>query len=199
MEAQTTKKKGKKRKISKHVLESQKNSKSTSSNGEEGLPVVDAAKPSPVSKKKKQKRVEKSVQEVGNYLVLWNSEQQGAPKGAWKFNKNTQSWLVRHMYEPAKVQKSHFELLLKYLEGLKGDDTRKRIIAEATKRAIRYKNFEKMKENSSSNEDVKKDENEVGAETFEDGLRDLAEWKALDDHDKRKEYKRARKVLETLQ
>lgn len=63
----------------------------------------------------------KDVEAAHEYLRLWSVQQQGsAEKGAWRFNKATQAWLIRHVYESDKVPKDVFPVLLRYLDGLQG-------------------------------------------------------------------------------
>ncbi|CAM9286181.1 unnamed protein product, partial [Ectocarpus sp. 13 AM-2016] len=40
--------------------------------------------------------------------------------GVWKFNKNTQAWLLRHVFSDDQIDDKRFETLCLYLEGLKG-------------------------------------------------------------------------------
>lgn len=49
---------------------------------------------------------------------------------AWKFNKATQAWLLRHCYNSQKVSKNSFQILIRYLHGLQGS-SRERAVAEA--------------------------------------------------------------------
>jgi hypothetical protein len=146
----------------------------------------------------------------------------------WKFNKNTQSWLIRHMYECEKVSKSTFSLLLEYLEGLEGEITKGRIRTEATRRALRYKEYCSHNSNSITTEQHQDDEQNNGTiitsfvekvekkksnstvdsnnqnqeKRSEQDQRDIEEeenrWIQLSDNDKRKEYKRARKILDLV-
>lgn len=227
----------KKKRVSKHILQANKDKlelqKARST--EDGVPDLDLEGSTPIvtkqassSKKKDSKKQQtkkkqgankhtKDVKEAAGYLSNWKHH-----KDAWKFNKNTQSWLIRHMYEANKVSKSTFALLLEYLEGLKGEGAKGRILKEATRRALRYHKFNEENEGEEGKDD---NGNEVQDEdfktvTFSEGTKEPvkedekkrklskkeqqaatdeeARWTSLDEHDKRKEYKRARKVLETL-
>ncbi|CAM9929563.1 unnamed protein product, partial [Hapterophycus canaliculatus] len=40
--------------------------------------------------------------------------------GVWKFNKNTQAWLLRHIFAEDQIGEKGFGTLCLYLEGLKG-------------------------------------------------------------------------------
>ena len=136
----------------------------------------------------------------------------------WKFNKNTQAWLLQHMYEPLTIRKESFTILLKYLHGLNGASIKKRVKEGAEFRITRYRNFEKEnKEDNKSGDGVEDDEkkNAKEKESGDDGGEDkktgdeenkevppitddqeevLKKWNLLDDSMKRKEYKRAFQV-----
>lgn len=145
----------------------------------------------------------KAPTEAAAYLEQWEQNNENE-LSTWKFNKNTQSWLIRHMYEADKVSKSSFNLLLRYLEGLKGESARTRIKTEASRRAIRYRQHQ-AKGSEKADFDTKTEDSGVESKTsisssnFDEGAVDEEErWKNLSEHDKRKEYKRARKVLESI-
>ena len=136
----------------------------------------------------------------------------------WKFNKNTQAWLLQHMYEPLTIRKESFTILLKYLHGLNGASIKKRVKEGAEFRITRYRNFEKEnKEDNKSGDGIEDDEkkNAKEKESSDDGGEDkktgdeenkevppitddqeevLKKWNLLDDSMKRKEYKRAFQV-----
>merc|ERR1712166_1505922 len=104
-------------------------------------------------KQKKSKPNKNHPTEAFTYLTQWkaNKSNKNASSSSkvsiWKFNKNTQSWLIRNMYEVDKVAKPSFLLLLEYLKGLEGETTKDRIKAEASRRARRYKEYSKTSEN----------------------------------------------------
>lgn len=115
------------------------------------------------------------------------------------------------MYESDKVSKATFTLLLDYLQGLQGGG-KTRVRQDATRRATRYKEYER---DNSSDAVAREDGRQDGgaeAEAREEGgdqgeaarpdsdadVDDATRWSRLNDHDKRKEYKRARKVLEVF-
>ncbi|GAX24808.1 hypothetical protein FisN_18Lh109 [Fistulifera solaris] len=168
--------KGKKH-ISKHVLKAR-----------EAKEEAKEKEPPKQTKTKKPKAVVKDPSEAIDYLKQWKHD-----KSAWKFNKNTQSWIIRHMYDAEKLDKAAFSLATEYLQGLQGGTAKTWVLADATKRALRYKQYEKSP--GTDGEDVEKMETD---KTTKDDTEDLIRWKNLSDHDKRKEYKRARKVLEVL-
>ena len=226
-EEKTSKKKStkKKRKVSKHILQAnQEHAELEKARASEALPIdeseVQAATAGALTKTKSSSRPNKTPpgapnqhtkdsKEAAGYLTNWKNHRK-----EWKFNKNTQSWLIRHMYEADKVSKGTFTLLLDYLEGLQGKGAKERIVEDATRRALRYKEFEEggtgtekevekettvkfasdTKEAPAEEEEGKKKRQKLDPTATDDEKR----WNELDDHDKRKEYKRARKVLETL-
>jgi WKF domain len=149
----------------------------------------------------------------------------------WKFNKNTQSWIVRHMYDPDKVPKHAFELLLEYLRTMHEGSGKVRMLQDAHRRVVRYKKMEQQQQQQKSSEPASSSAaaaaavavNEGGVENggevkapvreeAGDGAKarrppsngaeeddDDARWSHMSDHDRRKEYKRARRVLELFQ
>ena len=160
----------KKKRISKHVLDAQKSKDS------KDIP--------PKKKKEAAETKQKDPHEASNYLKLWKDH-----KAAWKFNKNTQSWLIRHMYAADHVNKTTFGLLLEYLrEGPEVLATR--ILHDARRRALRYKDFEKQKEEQAKPSGAQGEETKISVDEA---------WDKLDDHGKRKEYKRARKVIDLFE
>ena len=198
-------KRHRKKRISKHVIESQTKKKqedaekkllaASEGNGETSDEVSSA---SAKDDSKKSTLKTKDPEEAASYLTLWNLDRNNTTSTTknWKFNKNTQSWLLRHMYCFDKVSKSTFATLVDYIcEG--GEGTRLRVEEEAKRRARRYKDWEKKQQ--TNNDDAKQDDGEI-AEEKKDATPspDDENWNQLDDHDKRKEYKRARKVLDAL-
>ena len=172
-----------KKRTAKHVVKAKEEHKEQ----ETGLP----GKQDKKTKKKKKRHVKDPI-EAAQYLTSWKHRDAG-DNISWKFNKNTQSWLLRHMYEPDKVSKGAFTLLLEYMDGLQGQ-TKIRIVADAKRRALRYKEHEKT--NPQENGMVKEEKKEEESKDVDED--DETRWKRLDDHEKRKEYKRARKVLDVL-
>mmetsp|Transcript_18768 Transcript_18768/g.24779 ORF Transcript_18768/g.24779 Transcript_18768/m.24779 type:complete len:194 (-) Transcript_18768:188-769(-) len=64
------------------------------------------------------------------YLKSWSSRQSDDSL-PWKFNKNLQSTLIKHMYDASQITDGPcFEQLLCYLEGLKGG-LKERVTTEA--------------------------------------------------------------------
>jgi hypothetical protein len=204
----------KKRHVSKHVLKAREGKAGEVQKKEANDPdqqvVVPAEEtngtPKPVSKEQKQNV--KDPSDAAEYLANWENRE----TNSWKFNKNKQSWLIRRMYEVEKVPKGSFKILLEYLRGLQGDSMRLRIRAEASRRARRYKEHVKKSsagdEDSNGEEEVamkggddnkKKDKKIVkNAPSKQELLEEEARWVALDENDKRKEYKRARMILDAF-
>lgn len=178
----------------------------------------------------------KNPQEVSTYLSLWKYDQTNKNNSSsnmnkqWKFNKNTQSWLLRHMYNPIKVPKHTFALLVEYL--LHGRESNEgvtnRVLEDAKFRARRYKEFEKQQQQqeeqsrekeimaekvgaeecgvqddiiNNNNKEEGKEINRSSSSTPSKKAVEVAldlTWKEMDEHEKRKEYKRARKVLDAF-
>ena len=206
----SVKKKGKKRKVSKHIAEAA--AVATKTKDERALPVQDmpeaaaaALVKAPAAAKKKRKKVHfKDPSKAAAYLTAWKTNK--VTNNSWKFNKNTQSWLIRHMYDADKIPKTVFADLMEYLVAA-GDTTKERIAQGATRRALRYQQYtsgtvvENETNGTTTNEGATATENDDAddrAVDANDDDDDATRWKNLNDHDKRKEYKRARKVLETL-
>ena len=92
-------------------------------------------------KKKKKNDAIKDQKEASLYLSLWKLDRK--PGGSWKFNENSQSWLLQHMYDHVKVSKSSFATLVEYVSSAGGDAVMKsRTIEDAKRRARRYKEWE---------------------------------------------------------
>ena len=217
------KKRGKKRKISKHIAEAA-STKEKSDPGDAAATTtaktVGKVTANVVQKKRKTSTTAATIKnpaEAAAYLKSWQQSQQKSEGHAnestsWKFNKNTQSWLLRHLYEADKVSKGDFAVLLNYLKS--GDkSTIQRCLEDATRRALRYQTSSADQPTKSGPTEVqdeagatKTDKVGTGAASatgtaanpVAPGDTDEERWNKLDEHDKRKEYKRARKVLETL-
>jgi WKF domain len=151
--------------------------------GEDGGGDVLSSRPpvaaSSAKKRSKDKHV-KDPKEAMAYLEQWK-----VARGEWKFNKNTQSWLIRHMYDAALVPKHTFQVLLEYLHDCH-DDGKKRLCLDATQRAVRYQRH--VEGGASDNATSKNHDDRQKDETY----------RKMDEHDKRKEYKRARKLLDAI-
>lgn len=206
---------GKKR-IAKHVLDAQDKNK------KEGL--LETSSEVQQHKKKKRRKSKKRChvkdpKEAHSYLSLWQQQQkEDNDVKLWSFNTNTQSWLIRHMYDVDKIPKGPFTTMVLYLEALKGS-SRQRVQKDAVRRALRYKEWEKKNQgNEKKKDEVDSERNEEavtknpddagdnqGDDDDDDDVDDdndkMAEekrWGKLSDNDKRKEYKRARKVVDAL-
>ena len=201
-------KRHRKKRISKHVIESQTLRKqedaerqllaaSEAGDGETSTSVVETSPEKDDSNKKSTPLKTKDPEEAASYLTLWNLDRNNTTSTTknWKFNKNTQSWLLRHMYDFDKVSKSTFATLVDYIsQG--GEGTKLRVEEEAKRRARRYKDWEKRQQQQEGVEQEEADANEEKKDLTKS--QDDEHFNELDDHDKRKEYKRARKVLDAL-
>jgi hypothetical protein len=205
----------KKKTVSKHVLKAREGKEEALISAEQATALLTQPSVAPSSEKKKKgkNRHVKDPSEGATYLTGWQerktttSDKTGA---AWKFNKNTQSWLIRHMYEVGKVSKGSFSILLEYLDGLEGKTTRSRMRAEANRRALRYKKEEQAKKNSDEATSEKDDDKEKSAPadksenvtdptiSDQEQMEEQTRWEKLNENEQRKEYKRARKILETI-
>jgi len=191
-----------KKRISKHVIQAEERRKQTevekqlllaAENGTSSSSVTTPSTPTEEKTETTSNTKTKDPEEAASYLTLWKYDQTNNTK-SWKFNKNTQSWLQRHMYEGDKVSKTTFATLVDYLtQG--GDRLLSRVEEDAKMRARRYKEWEKKKESSTSETTADGSTKEESKST---SAADDITWNSLDDHDKRKEYKRARKVLDSI-
>jgi hypothetical protein len=214
----------KKKRVSKHILQSKNgggdgegdgdadaggNNDDTGDAPESKKSQNKASSTSPASNKGTKAKTQKikDPREAASYLTLWKLDQTGSDNKSskvWKYNKNTQSWLLRHMYENDKVNKTAFATLMDYLEGLQGQSTIARVVRDAQRRALRYKSTttaNNEKDDTNNNEEAEAQAGVSGEDLLnaEEQAHDAKRWKGLDDHEKRREYKRARKVLEILQ
>lgn len=179
------------------------------------------------SSRRERKLKLKDPAETSSYLSLWKYDRTSSSTNTtttndtaaavaaavkqWKFNKNTQSWLLRHMYDSSKVSKTTFTLLLEYIIAGKGVLLQSKVKEDAKFRARRYKEWEttikKKKEDLQQQPLTTEDkQGSSSSSSLVSGVTTTAtttttvnnEWKTMDEHEKRKEYKRARKVLDTL-
>jgi WKF domain len=197
-----SKKKGRKRRnISKQIKGSRSDDVEALNNEQPSISSYTENK-SPKKRKIKEDHIKDPIT-ASTYLTTWKGHQNNGDKIEWKFNKNTQSWLIRHMYDSEKVPKSVFALLVEYLVGMQGETVKHRILEDATHRAIRYKQYEKsLAETPAKNDTSVNKIPNTSIQTLagtENSESDDRIWTASDDHVKRKEYKRARKILDTLQ
>lgn len=49
------------------------------------------------------------------YLMQWKND-----RSNWKFKKIYQLWLIKNTYDPLKISKAHFDILVEYLQTIKG-------------------------------------------------------------------------------
>ena len=195
-----------KKRISKHVQDAEERRKNNKVAGGEGESTQEQQQQKEASSARKNSkganRHVKDPAEAAAYLSSWKHREAGS---GWRFNKNTQSWLLRHMYETDKCTKATFTLLVEYLVGCQGT-TRRRLREDAARRALRYKEYERKSKSTDPDEKAADVGNDAGdaeeakekKKETSDEATDEARFIALDDHDKRKEYKRARKILDTI-
>ena len=212
------KKKGKKRKISKHIADAKVKSDSLSSPPSGGIfdsndsgttnnssnvtfmPTPVELTTSPSKKQKSAKRTKDPV-DVEGYLMAWKEQRDLSSDDisisrvvatTWKFNKNTQSWLIRHLYDATKISKSLFAIALQYF--LKSNiNVQKRLRDDATQRAIQYQRQQQEKGLTNNSFDGKNNDNDNANENEAEELPEM-----LLEKNQRKEYKRARKILDAL-
>jgi len=170
----------------------------------------------PNKKKKKSKGATPTkdfANEAISYLSLWNEQQKESnnENKIWKYHKNTQTWLFKSMYKIDKVSKASFAILMEYMKNLQGESTKEWVRKEAYQRALRYKQYEEQSKKKDNDDDSNNDTTEDNGEA-KDSANDTTttssssefskeeneRWAKLDDHEKRKEYKRARKVIEII-
>ena len=169
----------------------------------------------------------KDPAEASTYLSSWKYDRAdinnttSTTTKRWKFNKNTQSWLLRHMYDGDRVNKATFAMLLEYIIAGKCDGVRSKVREDAKVRARRYKEWETTEKEMKTTLALPKKKEDEGASSSRrpissggveakrsGGLAGVAiaattttandEWKTMDEREKRRVYKRARKVLDTL-
>eukprot|EP00736_Rhodelphis_marinus_P012347 Rmarinus@m.3616 len=90
--------------------------------------------------------------EVKGTLALEYLEQWDKDRKNWKFQKVRQTWLLQHMFNPDSIHKTHFPVLLRYINGLQG------VAREATltRASEVVKEVEDKEEESRSKADRKK-------------------------------------------
>ncbi|GMI13119.1 hypothetical protein TrVE_jg2574 [Triparma verrucosa] len=195
----------KKKNVAKHILKASAMKRSTEgSAGDDAMvakgsndPDGEASTPPPQKKKKRREpnKHTKDPSEASNYLVTWALHKKGEPS-PWKFNKNTQSWLLRHMYNDSLVNKSTFKALLEYSVGL-GEKAKEQKLEEAGKLIEAYKEWEKTEGAEGDGEGGEGGGEEKGEEK-EEVKYDGHNFDACGGKMKRKVYKRARLMFDVL-
>ena len=167
-ETKVKRKKGKKRKISKHIVASASERKERTSDERTERPAAEDRAADDKNSDQQSKKVKKRREKDPVDALAYLQEWKDE-SSTWKFN--------RHMYNDKLVSKSTFGMLLQYL--VKAEHkVHERLRTEAIRRALRYQKYTTNPTATVGNDDD--------------------EYKILNDHDKRKEYKRARKVLDTI-
>jgi len=90
----------KKQRVAKHIQVAREAKEGETKEAGDSSTSAAADKQKKKAPKKKAETHKKTPQEAHNYLVLWQASKTST--SGWKFNKNTQSWLLRHMYVGAK-------------------------------------------------------------------------------------------------
>ena len=188
------------KRISKHVLEAkEKRTKEDETLVTTSTPMASGSIAH--SKRRSSKNIthEKDPIEAHAYLSSWFNRNLGT--GVWKFNKNTQSWLVRHMYDAEKVKKETFTYLIQYIaESPIEGGLKQRALDDARRRATRYREWEKNQPTETTETTQQQIIKAAAAPDARNNPDEMGEkrWEELNAHDKRKEYKRARKLIEGL-
>jgi len=104
------------------------------------------------------------------------------------------------MYDAEMIPKASFAILMDYLTGLHGKETIDRINEDTVKRILRYKEWEKKGERGDHKDENDKGETEdkTPDEDDDDEENDDKRFRNMSAHEKRKEYKRARKVHDVV-
>jgi WKF domain len=225
------KKKGKKRKVSKHILDAKMKHATTvttetttfqSGDGDDvsdqldtgskalhetTIPTTSSAPTTTNHKKQKTNKEKKEMKDpvdVEGYLLAWQQQEQQSDQTLerinpvsdqpvetkpWKFHKNTQSWLIRHLYDSTKISKHTFIIAVQYFSK-SNVNVQERLRQDAMQRATQYQQQQQQVKEITRNDDNGKEEtNPTAAETNQGNELEK---------NQRKAYKRARKVLETL-
>jgi hypothetical protein len=90
----------------------------------------------PVSRQSRNDEI-KDPAEASSHLTLEKYDRANLTK-QWSFNNNTMPWLLRNMYDPDKVEKTTFAALVDFVVA-GGEGTRRHVVADAKRRARRYK------------------------------------------------------------
>ncbi|BFZ17878.1 hypothetical protein BsWGS_20917 [Bradybaena similaris] len=88
--------------------------KKTKKNKKEGTPAAAPPKKDAATSLKEGQEMDKNEKAL-QYLKLWQSR-----RSVWKFNKRWQIHLLNIMYDTALLSDEDFQILLQYLDGLKG-------------------------------------------------------------------------------
>jgi hypothetical protein len=83
------------------------------------------------------------TKEAGEYIELWSKARE-----SWKFNKKTQTYLLKHCYDPAELSKENFPAFLQYIDGLQGHAR-----STSLKKAQEILNVEELAEEEDANND----------------------------------------------
>ncbi|KAL1451746.1 hypothetical protein WDU94_006094 [Cyamophila willieti] len=91
-----------------------------------------------------------------NYLKMWKNDQ-----SKWKFNKNVQGKLFKHMFDTSRIPQDMFEILIEYIASSKSPN----VHTELNKKCSEV--VESMEKWSSASEEEKKKLTEPSSDTYE--------------------------------
>lgn len=137
----------------------------------------------PKSKSKSKLAKQLPFEQKSNPALDYLSQYYNA-RSTWKFNKNRETWLLKHIFSVVDVPREHDIPLAKYIHGLQGNNARQRLKTESEKRL----GYEASTANgdASRQNDPKKDK-EYRARFFRD-LDDQEDSSTLGDVDESDEY-----------
>lgn len=128
---------------------------------EHQLPPTDSAglkKPKAKSKTKvKGKSVKAQHSEQRSHPVLEYLNQYHTARTSWKFNKNRETWLLKHIFSVADVPRAYEMPLARYIHGLQGENARERLRSGSEKQ-LKSENGSTNGETSSQQDSKNSDE-----------------------------------------
>ncbi|CAI6361790.1 unnamed protein product [Macrosiphum euphorbiae] len=83
------------------------------------------------------------------YLMQWKNDRTN-----WRFKKIYQLWLIHFTYDPLKVSKEHFDILVEYLQTIKGQ-IRSIILQDANKVISEFSSSNEGQQELNSSQEVK--------------------------------------------
>lgn len=129
--------------------------------------------------------------EAWAHLLDWEEQHD---TDAWQFNEAADVWLIKNMYDAEAVPKDVFAFLVEGYLQVKPEDEKQAIRNCATRCVSRYKKFEKQVKDGTWQEPPASGT----TDTDDDDDDEDAVWNRIDEHEKRKRYKRARKTLDVV-
>ncbi|XP_026805787.1 uncharacterized protein C7orf50 homolog [Rhopalosiphum maidis] len=109
------------------------------------------------NKQKNAKKCEKNATAISTprqeraveYLMQWKND-----RSNWKFKKIYQLWLIKNTYDPLKVSKEHFDVLVEYLQTIEGK-SRSIILQSANTVVSEFSNSNDGQQELNSSQEVK--------------------------------------------